>query len=110
MLAAPPTTDPVEGLLLYVASLAPGDGESDFEAQTRLLDLAQARLRGKCEDRVLTPREWEIALLVARGMTNPQIADALVISRGTVMVHLKHIMRRLGMTSRAQVAAWVVSQ
>jgi DNA-binding NarL/FixJ family response regulator len=54
----------------------------------------------------LTPREREVARLVARGLTNGQIADELVISRGTVMVHIKHILGRLGMSSRTQVAAW----
>jgi DNA-binding NarL/FixJ family response regulator len=54
----------------------------------------------------LTGREWEVARLVAEGLTNPQIGETLIISRGTVAVHVKHILARLGMTSRAQIAAW----
>jgi non-specific serine/threonine protein kinase len=54
----------------------------------------------------LTAREWEVARLVSEGLTNPQIGETLIISRGTVAVHVKHILARLGMTSRAQIAAW----
>ena len=54
----------------------------------------------------LTRREWEVARLISRGFTNPQIGEALTISRGTVAVHVKHILARLGMTSRAQIAVW----
>lgn len=47
---------------------------------------------------------------MAMGLTNKQIADQLIISPGTVMVHVKHILGRLGMSSRAQVAAWYAQQ
>jgi non-specific serine/threonine protein kinase len=44
------------------------------------------------------------------GLTNKQIGAELVISRGTVMVHIKHILGRLGMSSRTQIAAWFAQQ
>jgi tetratricopeptide (TPR) repeat protein/DNA-binding CsgD family transcriptional regulator len=56
----------------------------------------------------LTPREREVAALVARGLTNHQIAEALVIADGTAGVHIDHILSKLGFRSRAQVAAWAV--
>ena len=56
----------------------------------------------------LTPREREIANLVAEGMTNRQIADRLVIAPGTVRIHVERILGKLGLTSRVQVATWVV--
>ena len=56
----------------------------------------------------LTRRETEIASLVARGMTNPQIAEELYISPGTARVHVERILGKLGLTSRVQVATWVV--
>ena len=56
----------------------------------------------------LTRRETEIATLVARGLTNPQIAEELFISPGTVRVHVERILGKLGLTSRVQVATWVV--
>jgi DNA-binding NarL/FixJ family response regulator len=43
---------------------------------------------------------------LAAGRSNREIADALVITEGTVEVHVKHILGKLGLRSRAQVAAW----
>jgi predicted ATPase/DNA-binding CsgD family transcriptional regulator len=56
----------------------------------------------------LSPREREVALLVAEGCTNREIAEQLVISEGTARVHVSHILDRLGLRSRAQLAVWVV--
>ena len=58
----------------------------------------------------LTPREREVALLVARGYTNRKIARDLVISEETATVHVKHILHKLQFASRSQIAAWVVDQ
>jgi predicted ATPase/DNA-binding CsgD family transcriptional regulator len=55
----------------------------------------------------LTPREREIADLVADGLSNKDIATKLVISRRTAEGHVEHILSKLGFTSRAQVAVWV---
>jgi DNA-binding CsgD family transcriptional regulator/tetratricopeptide (TPR) repeat protein len=55
----------------------------------------------------LTAREFEVAQDVARGMTNPAIAEHLGISRKTVASHVEHILDKLGMARRAEVAAWV---
>jgi two-component system nitrate/nitrite response regulator NarL len=46
--------------------------------------------------------------LIAGGATKRHIADALVISEGTATVHVKHILRKLDLHSRAQAAAWAV--
>lgn len=58
----------------------------------------------------LTPREREIARLVARGMSNKEIAGDLVISQRTAEGHVEHILNKLGFNSRAQIAAWVGEQ
>jgi non-specific serine/threonine protein kinase len=57
----------------------------------------------------LTGRQREIADLVAKGLTNKQIARAMDISRFTVETHVRNILERLGAASRAQIAAWAVS-
>jgi len=57
----------------------------------------------------LTRREVEIAQLVAEGLTNKDIAARLVISQRTVETHVDHILGKLGMSSRAQVASWVAA-
>jgi DNA-binding CsgD family transcriptional regulator len=58
----------------------------------------------------LTAREREVATLIARGKTNREIADLLVISERTAEGHVNNILGKLGFTSRAQIAAWVVEQ
>jgi DNA-binding CsgD family transcriptional regulator len=58
----------------------------------------------------LTTREREVAGLMARGLSNREIADALVITEGTAEVHVKHILGKLGFKSRSQVAVWATQQ
>ena len=50
----------------------------------------------------LTPRELEVLEFLARGWTNPQVAQALYISRGTAKVHVERIIRKLGVSDRTQ--------
>lgn len=59
---------------------------------------------------LLTPREREVARLVARGLTNGQIAAELVITPGTAGLHVKNILGKLGFSTRAQIAAWAVAR
>jgi DNA-binding NarL/FixJ family response regulator len=58
----------------------------------------------------LTPRECEVAALVARGCSNRQIGQHLVVSERTVDTHVSHILRKLGLVARTQIAAWVVER
>jgi non-specific serine/threonine protein kinase len=55
-----------------------------------------------------TPREREVVALVAQGLTNREIASRLVISERTADTHVQHILNKLGVSSRVQVAAWAV--
>ncbi len=57
---------------------------------------------------VLTPRELDVLKLVARGLSNPDIAQRLVLSEHTVHRHLANILRKLSLSSRAAAAAWGV--
>jgi predicted ATPase/DNA-binding CsgD family transcriptional regulator len=57
----------------------------------------------------LTPRELEIAALIASGYRNKSIAEELVISPATVARHVANIMTKLGFRSRAQIAAWWIA-
>lgn len=61
------------------------------------------------DEPLLSPREEEVAALVAEGLTNRQIAQRLVISERTAQNHVQHILTKLGFTTRGQVAAWRVS-
>jgi DNA-binding NarL/FixJ family response regulator len=55
----------------------------------------------------LTAREWEVAGRIARGLSNREIAADLVISVKTAANHVDHILNKLGLHSRGQVAEWV---
>jgi non-specific serine/threonine protein kinase len=56
----------------------------------------------------LTQRELDVAALVARGLSNRQIAARLVIAEGTATNHVKHILTKLALDSRVQIAAWAI--
>jgi DNA-binding NarL/FixJ family response regulator len=58
----------------------------------------------------LTPRELEIAALIAAGRRNKAIAAELVISPATVARHVANIMAKLDFRSRAQIAAWITGR
>ena len=57
----------------------------------------------------LSPREFEVAALVAEGLSNQGIAQRLHLSSRTAENHVQHIMQKLGFDSRAQIAAWFVT-
>jgi DNA-binding NarL/FixJ family response regulator len=52
----------------------------------------------------LTPREVQVLRLLSQGQTNPQIAQNLLVSRGTVKIHVQHIISKLGVSDRTQAA------
>jgi HD-GYP domain-containing protein (c-di-GMP phosphodiesterase class II) len=58
----------------------------------------------------LSEREEEVLRLLAQGMSNPQIGQALSISRKTVEHHLEHVYTKLGVTCRTSAVAWAVQR
>jgi DNA-binding CsgD family transcriptional regulator len=70
-----------------------------------------SRGRGREKDpwRPLTVREFEVARLIAAGMTNAQIAAELTVSPKTVSAHVEHILAKLVVARRTEVAAWAAS-
>jgi predicted ATPase/DNA-binding CsgD family transcriptional regulator len=58
----------------------------------------------------LTPRERQVADLLAQGLSNKEIANRLVISQRTAESHVEHILSKFGLSSRAQVAARIAEQ
>jgi ATP/maltotriose-dependent transcriptional regulator MalT len=82
---------------------------SEVFARSRDLDLARyAGLKIPREHRKssgLSPRECEVFELVVQGRTNPEIAKTLFISESTAKVHVRHILEKLGVHSRAEAAA-----
>ena len=82
---------------------APGPGESVSNT------LADQRLVDQPPPAALTRRQRQIATLIARGFSNDEIANDLVLSTGTVANHVAAILTRLGLGSRAQIAAWATA-
>jgi non-specific serine/threonine protein kinase len=60
------------------------------------------------DNQPLTRREREVTQLGARGLTNRQIGETLVITEGTAALDVKHFLNKLGLNSRVQLAAWAI--
>ncbi|MCV2356372.1 response regulator transcription factor [Paucibacter sp. B2R-40] len=58
------------------------------------------------EESLLSPREQELLREIARGASNKEIARTLGIAETTVKIHVQHILRKLNLSSRVQVAVW----
>jgi DNA-binding NarL/FixJ family response regulator len=67
-----------------------------------------ARRASKAAFGGLTEREREVAGLIAQARTNREIADVLVLGERTVETHVEHILAKLGLGSRRDVAAWII--
>jgi DNA-binding NarL/FixJ family response regulator len=58
----------------------------------------------------LSPRERDVGRLLAQGRTNAEIAEALFISEVTAKVHVRHILRKLGVRNRAEAAVLIAER
>ena len=83
-----------------------GDAYSVLNAMRRGLGLPSLDRGTRA---TVTPRQLEVAHLVAQGLSNRQIADELVITERSAESHVERIRARLGFRSRAQIAAWYVA-
>jgi len=72
------------------------------------LSVASARPTPEGLASPLSAREEEVAVLLARGLSNRQIAEELVISSRTASTHVSHILNKLGLSNRSQIAAWAI--
>ena len=94
-----------------VRSVAAGNGTIDQGLTRRVLRefVTRRELRPVTADRaseLLTPRELDILLLLAQGMSNEEIARELVVEVATVKSHLARMMPKLGVSSRLQAVVW----
>jgi predicted ATPase/DNA-binding NarL/FixJ family response regulator len=89
----------------YLTAYDSGRGLSRDDA----IGLALADAEGPAAPDPLTPREVEIASLVADGLTNRAIAEQLVLSQRTVDTHVHNVRTKLGVHNRSQIAAWVTT-
>lgn len=79
----------------------------------RIEELAHVthRGRGSLDEpwRPLTSREYEVARLISEGMTNAELAHELSIAPKTASAHVEHILAKLGVARRAEIATWVAN-
>jgi DNA-binding NarL/FixJ family response regulator len=97
---------PPERLVAAIRTVAAGDALLAPEITRRLIEeyVRRPRASGEHGRRLdeLTEREREVLELIARGRSNGDIAEALVLSEGTVKTHVNRIFRKLGLRDRAQ--------
>jgi RNA polymerase sigma factor (sigma-70 family) len=97
---------PPEQLLAGVHVVARGDALLDPAITRSVIEEFAAKpavrreLAAKLDE--LTPREREVFSLVARGLSNAEIAQDLVVSEGTVKTHVAHVLLKLGLRDRVQ--------
>ena len=72
---------------------------------SRLADITRPASRDANPSRGLTRRERQVLQLVADGLANRQIGQALYVSEDTVKTHIRHVLSKLGATSRANAVA-----
>ena len=90
-----------------VRTVAAGDAVVSPRATARLLrELVAPGPAGHRLAAGLTERETEIVLLMARGLSNKEIAQQARITRATVKTHVSNILAKLGLSSRLQVTVW----
>ena len=84
-------------------------GRLDGEAAEAVLAAAGHKVRRRAGlPGGLTPREAEVVVLVARGLSNPEVARALSVSRKTVSAHLEHVYTKLGVSTRTEAALFAM--
>jgi HD-GYP domain-containing protein (c-di-GMP phosphodiesterase class II) len=84
-------------------------GRLDGVAVNAVLEAAGRRLRRRATlPGGVTPREAEVLVLLARGLSNPQIANRLSVSRKTVSAHLERIYRKLDVSTRTEAALFAM--
>ncbi len=105
--AGPGDLERARSLLTTAGRMAGSLGMKPLAARiselTRQLDEA-------AEPAPLTRRERQVAELVAQGLTNHEIAERLFLSERTAENHLQHILTKLGLSNRSQVAVWVTTR
>jgi DNA-binding NarL/FixJ family response regulator len=102
-----PPRSPTEAAEVVRAEVAAG--RLDGEAVDAVLRAAGHRVRRRREwPAGLTPREVEVLRLVARGLSNKEIAELLVISRKTAGSHVEHIYTKIGASNRAQASLFAM--
>lgn len=108
-------TTPVEKLISAIRLVHKGERVLDIKAMDKLVQHLQPRAfdgngQGNISFDMLHPRELEVIGSIAKGMSNKEIANQLVISERTVQTHLVNIFRKLGANSRTQAVLYALKE
>ena len=98
---------PVHDVVAAVRAVAAGDAVLSAAVTRQLLDQVARRLPAPVSRRsddldLLTEREHEVLRMLANGLSNAEIASALVVSEATVKSHVSHLLAKLGLRDRVQ--------
>ena len=93
-----------EDLIAAIRTVAEGDALLSPSVTRRVIDRAATQPRLARTDALerLTPREREVLELIARGLSNAEIAETLVVEETTVKTHVKRLLAKLGLRDRVQ--------
>ena len=97
-----------EQVLTTIRDVHAGDVIPDLKATMKLVAELGGSTRPRRDETLaaLSPREREVFLLLARGLTNAEIAETAWVSEATVKTHIGAILRKLGLRSRVQVVVF----
>lgn len=90
----------------YAREVAIGRQLDQVRAMSFALEDAEAELPVPVATVRISPREREVAALVAQGLGNREIGERLFLSPRTVETHVQHLLNKLGLGTRAEIAAW----
>lgn len=97
-----------QDLIAAVRAAAHGESRLHPMVATRLLREMHSREQSSLND--LTPRELEVLAHIARGLSNNEIATALIIGEGTVKMHVSNILSKLHLADRTQAAIYALQK
>jgi len=80
------------------------------ELLARGLEQEARRARARSVLEILTPREREVARLIAQGMSNREIAGAMTVGARTIETYVTRILAKLNLASRVQIATWAIAK
>ncbi len=97
-------------LIRALHRVAEGEGSLDPSVTRQVLAQMNAPATAETPENILTEREMDVLKLIARGFSNAEIAQSMVLSNATVHTHVNRILSKLNLASRTQAALYAVKK